>query len=332
MADVRVRRLAATVAIASIFALAVSACFEPEFTTPEVDDAWSEGPLLPIPVTGAAAASFRGSIYVAGGFSGDEGSAKVFRLTPPASTWEPLPNLPYGRNVGQLVAVGDTLYMVGGFDAGSGVYRHSTNVWAMDPDSHVWERRPDFPDERQGWAVSAADRIVVIGGSAGALNHGGNFPDDPTAILAPGDTAWAYRSAIAHKRVGPRAAALGDRVYVFGGLDPQGPGAHNDYEVYDARDDRLEGGGLFHSAPANAINVSVAVLDGRIHFLGGRGRRDHTIFDPANDTWTSGPPLPYTVGNAAAVAHGGAIWLIGGSQTAGVGPGQLPAVSVYRPR
>jgi len=315
-----------------MFAVAVAACFDSQVTTPRIDDAWSEGPTLPFPVIGAAAASFQGAIFVAGGISGSEGSARVLRLTPPANSWERLPDLPYGRNVGQLVSVGDTLYMVGGFDAGPSVYRHSTNVWAMDPDSYEWEPRADFPDERQGWAVSAAGRLVVIGGGAGDLNHGEHFPHEPTALLAPGATAWAYGAGIEHKRVAPRAAAVGDLVYVFGGLDPDGAGRLSDYEVYDARRDRAEEGGIFHSSPANAINVAVTVLEGRIHFLGGSGRRDHMIFDPASDTWAPGPLLPYIVGNAAAVAHDGAIWMLGGGQTGASGTEQLPAVAVYRPQ
>ncbi len=311
------------------FLLAGAGCLDGEFTTPTLDTVWTEGPVFPVALFGAAAASYRGSIYVAGGISESVGNAGTFRLTPPATQWERLPDLSHGRSGAQLVVVGDTLYLLGGFDAGPGLFRQSTSVWAMDPESHAWEKRPDFPDERTGWSVAAAERLVMMGGFAGLLNHGDLLPNDPTAVLVTGDSSWRYRAPIQHKRVGPRAAAVGDRVYVFGGLDEDGPRA--DYEVYDARTDRLEGSGVFHPTPALAINVAVTVLGGRVHFVGGRGRRDHMIFDPVSDSWERGPLVPYAVGNAAAVTHEGAIWLIGGSESPGSGSAGLPAVSVYRP-
>jgi len=286
-------------------------------------------------VAWAAAASYRGSIYVAGGDVLGAGSTKVYRLTPPSSTWEAVADLPTPRTDAHLIVVADTLYMVGGQDVlpPGNVYRPSKAVWAFDPGSETWLTRPFFPDNRSGWAVSAGDRIVVVGGGSGSVDHGGLFPGDSVVTFTPGDSIWHYRTPLTQKRVNPMAAAIGTKVYTFGGMRDGTVEPFNSYEIYDVVTDAWSTGGQLHVVPKTVSNMSVSVLNGRVHFLGGGlGRRDHLIFDPLTDEWEAAPLIPSGRGGGATVAHDGALWVIGGIQGPRNQPGSfLRGVAVYTP-
>src|SRR5262249_22215086 len=68
-------------------------------------------------------------------------------------------------------------------------------------------------------------------------------------------------------------------------------------------------------APLGALGV--AVLDGRVHVIGGR-KRDHElvdthqVYDPANGRWRDAAPLPLARDHPAVVAAGGKIHAIAG--------------------
>jgi N-acetylneuraminic acid mutarotase len=64
-------------------------------------------------------------------------------------------------------------------------------------------------------------------------------------------------------------------------------------------------------------SVGVAVIDGKIHVIGGRGHdavtvATHEVYDPANAKWSEAAPLPRPRDHMAVIAVDGKIHAIGG--------------------
>ena len=67
--------------------------------------------------------------------------------------------------------------------------------------------------------------------------------------------------------------------------------------------------------PAARWGAASAVVDGKVWLIGGEDQdRESTdsvfIYDPEVDTWTTGPPLPFTVQSGCATMHNGELHLI----------------------
>lgn len=74
--------------------------------------------------------------------------------------------------------------------------------------------------------------------------------------------------------------------------------------------------------PTGRRNVAVAVLNGKIHVIGGGNpagtpRTDHYVYDPATNTWTTRASLPVATVQASAIGAGNSVYLIGGGNGQG---------------
>jgi len=75
--------------------------------------------------------------------------------------------------------------------------------------------------------------------------------------------------------------------------------------------------------PVARSGHAIAVLDHKIHILGGRGAdrgaslADHWVLDTQTGKWQAAEPLPTPRTGAAAIAFDGAIYLIGGGESGG---------------
>jgi N-acetylneuraminic acid mutarotase len=126
----------------------------------------------------------------------------------------------------------------------------------------------------------------------------------------------------------PAAVAIGSRIYVLGGFKTTTNVPTSDVLVYDARARTWT---TAAPLPAPRGGHAAAVLDGKIHVIGGGNSRttlaDHSEYDPATDTWTDRAPLPRSRGSPAVVAFEGKLFSIGGRS----GPADFGDVDVYDP-
>ena len=79
---------------------------------------------------------------------------------------------------------------------------------------------------------------------------------------------------------------------------------------------------LAEASSARTEVAAAALGDGRILVAGGYAAPDDTvdtveIYDPAGDSWTTGPPLPIAVNHAMAASSGGEAYVFGGFTEAG---------------
>jgi N-acetylneuraminic acid mutarotase len=190
-----------------------------------------------------------------------------------------------------------------------------------------WMQLTPMPTARQEVAVAAhGNRIWVIGGfGAGA---------EPVATVETYDPAlnvWEARAPFPVPVHHAAAATVGERLFVFGGFTGgrvQWEALDSVYEFVPAR----EAWQPRATMPTARGALAVAVLEGRVHALGGSAERAsnaHEIYDPATDRWRVANAMPTARDHLAAVGFQGRVWALGG-RTSFLGD-QYANVEIYDP-
>ena len=181
-----------------------------------------------------------------------------------------------------------------------------------------------MPVGRSAHAVAAtAEAIYVLGGT-----------DDTRRPVLEIDRfdgrSWDREGTIPGEGLNaPAAAAVGNAVYLIGGFETTTNRPTAKVHRYDVRL-----GTWSHAAPLPAPRGghAAAVIDGRIHVIGGGNSvstiADHSVYDPATNSWTAKAPLPRSMGSPAAAVLNGRLYSIGGRS----GPGDFGDVHIYDPK
>jgi hypothetical protein len=220
-------------------------------------------------------------------------------------TWRQAADAPRPRAEFAAAALDGRLYAVGGFDArqpGTGLL----DVDVYDPVTDSWASAAPLPVERDHPAlVEHAGRLYFLGGQDGG-------PRADAFVYDPGvDEAIAAMPA---PRAQHAAVAIQDRIYVFGGVTPAGPGgaALETWAYEPATGTWITG---LAPIPTQRNHLVGVALDGRAWAIGGRWDLNETAvasYEPRTDTWRSEAPLPVATGGATAVVLGGRIHVTGG--------------------
>jgi YHS domain-containing protein len=193
-------------------------------------------PPLPKPISSFGATELDGYIYVYGGHSGtthtysSETTLGAFQRLPVEgitkdTKWEELPG-GTGLQGLNLVSVGGKVYRVGGMQArnkpGEKGDSHSlAEVAAFDPKTKIWSPATSMPAGRSSHdVVAVGSKIVVVGGWEMTGPNEKPVWHETAMILdtAAREPRW---EAIPQpfKRRALSASALGNKVYVMGGLN-----------------------------------------------------------------------------------------------------------------
>ncbi|PJE95843.1 hypothetical protein CUT44_21590 [Streptomyces carminius] len=163
--------------------------------------------------------------------------------------------------------------------------------------------------------------------------HAHTAPSGP-APAPPRGRGWRTLAPIGS---GPRqehgVAAVGDKVYVIGGIVPDPAGGFATTGRVDVYDTRRGTWSQAAPLPVAMNHPNAAVVDGRLHVLGGlsggvswQALRDCFVLDPRTDRWERLPPMPAGTerGSAAMGVYRGRIHLAGGMRVLEpTGPGGL---------
>jgi N-acetylneuraminic acid mutarotase len=146
---------------------------------------------------------------------------------------------------------------------------------------------------------------------------------------------WAYGPPLPRPLHHPMAAAVGGRLYVFGG-EVSATGVANQGIYLDtvfAFDPPTGAWTQKASMPTARSAGATAVVDGKVYVAGGRPPRGHdfAVYDPAADAWTPLPDLPTQRNHLAAAAVDGKVYVVGGRFGGGVGSEMTEIVEVYDP-
>jgi Kelch motif len=186
---------------------------------------WARVRSMPVALNHAAAAAWRGRLYVVGGYRGDTPTRTLLRYDPRTDRWAKLAPMPTARGALAAAVTGDRLYAIGG--ARNGVPLSTVEVF--DLRAGRWSRAPSLrtPREHLAAAVLAGAVYALAGRAAGR----GNFAT--AERLVAGRDRWEQLPDMAKPRGGIAAAAVGGEVVVLGG--EEGVGTIREVEAFDGR-------------------------------------------------------------------------------------------------
>jgi hypothetical protein len=193
---------------------------------------WQPLPPLPAPRAAAAAVVRDGRIYVVGGSGAAHdtgtppGSRSVYSYDIATQEWDTGPSLAIARHHHVAGVVDGEIVVAGGRD---GARLALASVERLDRQARMWIRERPLPLGVGAAASAVVDGMMVVAG-------GGDDSDDGSGWVTP--AAWEYRpgagwARLANMRVarhGHGMAAVGRRVFVFGGSPCVGYGQTDSVE------------------------------------------------------------------------------------------------------
>jgi hypothetical protein len=167
-------------------------------------------PLPAPPRTEVVGANWNGRVAVAGGLTQDGlPSAQVDVYDPATDRWSRAPDLPMPLHHAGAGALGERLYVVGGYSGAT--WMPEASVYSLGPGESSWRVEPPLAGPRGALAVASDGRqLVAIGG----LGAGGARR---TEILEAGASSWRPGPDLAVQREHLGAAAAGGRFYAIAG-------------------------------------------------------------------------------------------------------------------
>jgi N-acetylneuraminic acid mutarotase len=297
--------------------------------------------LKPIPqgeeeVYGTAAG---GKLYVLGGlgvFPGWEPKQMLWSFDPVSSEWTKLPHHP------GFAAVGDKLYSIAGFTiarpaTGLPAWVPSKSVWIYDINAKSWSRGPDLPTPRGALSATAVGtKIYAIGGAKNPSYSTAELrPSVPVENVATNEVfdiatnSWSPAAPMLTARNHHGAALIDGRIYVVGGRIGSTfiIGLSNNVSTNEVYDVAKNTWSSVVGMPTPRSGIGVAVLNGRMHVLGGEAYlndlvgtyRTHEAFDPKTNGWQRLPPMPTPRHGLAVGEIAGKMYAVSGSNVAGGG-------------
>ncbi len=289
--------------------------------------------LKPIPqgeeeVYGTAAG---GKLYVLGGlgvFPGWEPKQMLWSFDPVSSEWARLPNIPEGIHHPGFVARPAT---------GLPAWVPSKSVWIYDINAQSWSKGPDLPTPRGALSATAVGtKIYAIGGAKNPSYSTPELrPSVPVENVATNEVfdiatnSWSSVGPMLTARNHHGAALIDGRIYVVGGRIGSTfiIGLSNNVSTNEVYDVAKNTWSSVVGMPTPRSGIGVAVLNGRMHVLGGEAYlndlvgtyRTHEAFDPKTNGWQRLPPMPTPRHGLAVGEIAGKMYAVSGSNVAGGG-------------
>jgi len=174
------------------------------------------GPPIPVARSEVAGTLWDSKLVVAGGFGSSFVASDRFDLFDISTqTWSTGPALPHAYDHASLAALGDRLYLVGGYTGG--LTNPTNEVWSLSTGETTWRREPPMGTRRGALATAAAaGNLVAVGG----VDQTGDVLNS-TEVFTPG-TGWSAGPTLSIPREHLGAAGAGDKVYAIAGRNPDG--------------------------------------------------------------------------------------------------------------
>jgi N-acetylneuraminic acid mutarotase len=235
-----------------------------------------------------------------------DSSAPVDQSAP--GRWTTLTPLPAPRQEVAVAALGDRVWVIGGFGEGA---EPVATVETYDPALNIWETRASLPVAlHHGAAAVVNDRLFVVGGFGGGRVRWEAL--DAVYEYVAARNAWEARAPLPTPRGALAVAVLDGRLHALGG---SGDKVSNAHEVYDPVTNTWT---RANAMPTARDHLAAVAFQGRVWALGGRSSfmgeqyGNVEIYDPATDSWRTGVPLPAGRGGLAAAALPDRILVFGG--------------------
>jgi len=275
------------------------------------EDSWTTLAPMSAPRIGLDAAVVDGKIYAIGGASN-----KNEEYDPSTNTWTTKAAVPTGRSQLATVTVQNKIYAIGGNAYSNPPIPLAKNE-VYDPATNTWETKAEMPTARsQMCANSVNDQIYVIGG----LKPGGpnNVErSNKTEAYNPISNTWTTKAEMPYAAVDHSSVVLGDKIYVLPSNIPIYD-AKLPIQIYDTKTDSWSLGSFPPTVQSRADAVTLLDEQGRefIYIFGGGEYGTYSdlvqIYDPQNDVWGVGSPMPTPRCGLAVVVVNNQIYALGG--------------------
>jgi Kelch motif len=241
-------------------------------------------------------------------------------------SWATRAPLPEPRTEVSVATDGRQVFVVGGFAPGASGQGLTAprSMYAYDPSNDRWSSVATIPaGVNHSALVHVGGKLYVVGG----FRENTRQPIGAVHIYDLASRQWSAGATMPTPRGALAVVALDGKIHALGGnaANAQELAAHDHrvggdassvgtHEVYDPATNTWARGAPM---PTPRNHHAAAVVEGRIHAVGGRVGGDftmttHEIYDPSRNAWTAAPPLPTGRSGIAAAALDGRLYVFGG--------------------
>lgn len=189
---------------------------------------WTAGPDLPAAVGAYALAAYEGKLFLFGGHDGEDYTDRVYIFDPDREAWSEATPMPARLGFAGAAVVGSRVYIIGGFDGDAAADTTLVYSPAQENAGEPWDAAAAMPEGRYAMGlVNIADKIHLIGGQGGAVNHFTQMDYTPQTdiwqlIDNPLAGEWSHLAAV----------PLGTEIFVLGGeIDGEATDRSLSYQV-----------------------------------------------------------------------------------------------------
>ena len=207
-------------------------------------DQWQQLANLAIRCTMMAAAEANGKMYTIGGkiyvdddhdneVYDNEVTATVEAFDPQLGAWAEVSSMNVKRCDHAAAVVDGKIYVIGGFNGteGDGTVLDSVEVYDSQADS--WQNVASMPHASRMHAAAVMDGKIFVSGGMSTVNTW-TQPMSTVMVFAPQANTWTELASMGTARNDHTSAAIGGKLYVFGGLSPGDRGERTaSVEAYD---------------------------------------------------------------------------------------------------
>jgi N-acetylneuraminic acid mutarotase len=244
-----------------------------------------------------------------GGGTNDAGQVGALDGGGSDAGWSSLAPLPAAQQECGVAALGDSVYVLGGFTTGP---QTVPLVARLELSTQTWSYVSPLPTALHHLNVAAvAGKLYVVGALVGGsfIARGDVIEYDPAA------NAWTPKAPLpaGTERGSSAVGVIDGKIYVAGGY--RGGGAVTDFTVYDPATNTHQRLGPIPSATEHVVGGAIG---GKLFVIGGRDGAINNvtqrvdIFDSTTGLWQRGPDLPTGRGGHAAGLVGTTIVVVGG--------------------
>lgn len=265
---------------------------------------WAVGTSDPVMRWESDDATVNGLVYVFGGFTNQalDATPDCDSYDPATGIWTPLANMPLVVTHAATVAVGDIIYLAGGY-VGQLVSNNppiTNEVQTYNIDTNTWGTIAPLPAAITAGGIACINNVLYF---YGGLNAGRATDSAKTWAfdLNNPSAGWVQKANMPDPRNHIGYTSVNGIAYAIGGIRLLDESTNNDASV-DAYDPVTNTWTAVASLPFvwSHFNDSTISVDGKIVIVGGQtnGGYDGTYlpnieeYDPSTNAWTALTPLP----------------------------------------